>query len=626
MAISSITKVELLSSDAITKPIYERLTMILAIIMVFYVTFELVQYIIEPDNITDKEKGAGKIAYKMIIVILLIAFVPTIFTYAYKLQNTIIETQVIPKIILGKTGGDPEAEGRQFATNMFMTFYRYDKEYWLAQGVDSVDCNGPSCETVVNNNLNALLHKGSMNNITYGLKYGKDITVGGYTDTVPGIRFDGLIAIVVGGFIIYILILYSMDLGARLAQLLFLQVIAPIPIIGFLAPKKDNMFDKWVKQCITTYLDVFIRLALIYLVIFLAGIIGDAYNNGQLLQNVNPDTALIIYLAIIIGLLTFAQKAPKLLEELFPKMGAASGNFGLKFGERVDATRKAARSLGRVLGGTTGAVLGFAGGLFHGRGLSGMVQGAITGSAKDGNMFSNVAKANKNLHDKINRDKDIRHEGGSVFKSRFFPLAEQSAAKSYDRRTADLETYSKKKSAVEDSIKDLKFMKQFDSAIERAQAAHDGAKASQLQAQRKKAQKLAAKYAAGDTSSFSDLQTLVDDLITTEHIKDDKGDPITSDKLLEIDANGNKSSKWSKVKTNLEEAHKAATEIADEDIGKGEGKISKKRKSTGAHAKLEDFADEMGDIDDDAKAALEHLKSRDRYKEAEADAKAAGGK
>ena len=48
---------------------------------------------------------------------------------------------------------------------------------------------------------------------------------------------------------------------------------------------------------------------------------------------------------------------PKMLGELFPKMGAASGNFGLKGTERV--APEAARAAGAVLGSTravTGAI------------------------------------------------------------------------------------------------------------------------------------------------------------------------------------------------------------------------------------------------------------------------------
>ena len=121
----NISKVEILSSDNI-KQIYQRVTMILAIVMVFYVTFELVKYIVQPDEITSKEKGADKILIKMIMVVLLIAFVPTIFSYAYKFQNVIIEKEVLSKVILGSYQMDTTSFGRDFSADMFSIFYRYD--------------------------------------------------------------------------------------------------------------------------------------------------------------------------------------------------------------------------------------------------------------------------------------------------------------------------------------------------------------------------------------------------------------------------------------------------------------------------------------------------------------------
>ena len=64
----NISRVEILSSSDI-KPIYERVTLILSIIMVFYITFEFVKYVVQPDAMTDKEKGVGNIVKRMIIAI-----------------------------------------------------------------------------------------------------------------------------------------------------------------------------------------------------------------------------------------------------------------------------------------------------------------------------------------------------------------------------------------------------------------------------------------------------------------------------------------------------------------------------------------------------------------------------
>ena len=91
-----IAKVNILTKDDLSG-LYNRVTMILTIIMTFYIVFELVKYIIEPDKITDKESGAGKIAVKLMVVIVLIAFVPTIFTIAFDFQKRKLENYIISK-------------------------------------------------------------------------------------------------------------------------------------------------------------------------------------------------------------------------------------------------------------------------------------------------------------------------------------------------------------------------------------------------------------------------------------------------------------------------------------------------------------------------------------------------
>ena len=91
-----VSQLNILSSDEIA-PIYQRVTLILTIVMVFYITFEFVKYVVQPDNMTDKEKGVGHIVTRIMIAIVLIAFVPRIFTMAYDVQNKLIKNQVFSK-------------------------------------------------------------------------------------------------------------------------------------------------------------------------------------------------------------------------------------------------------------------------------------------------------------------------------------------------------------------------------------------------------------------------------------------------------------------------------------------------------------------------------------------------
>lgn len=353
----NISKVDILSTEQV-KPIYQRVTMILTIIMVFYITFECVKYIVQPEGLTDKEKGVGNIVYRMIIVVVLIAFVPGIFEGAYKLQNTIIERNVIGKVILGNnTNTDPSKFGSTFSSNLLSIGYTVEEE-----NIDA-ECGDLKCSTIVNMNLNTL---SSINKLPY-LTMGLDEVVKEKTPTVdedevevPAINFEfhGFMSVLVGGFVAYVLILYCVDVGVRWAQLVFLQIIAPIPIIGYLSPKKDGIFQKWCKQCLTTYLDLFLRTAVIYFILLICSLLLNVYHDGSMLSNVDQSLRTWVFLFLVLGVMMFAQKAPKMLSELFPKAGAASGNLGLSLKDRPMVARAAGGAIGAGLVGAKGAISG----------------------------------------------------------------------------------------------------------------------------------------------------------------------------------------------------------------------------------------------------------------------------
>lgn len=350
----NLTKINLLNEETI-KPIYQRITLILTIVMVFYVTFQFVKYVVQPDTMTDKEKGAGNIVFKMIAVVVLIAFVPKFFTAALNVQNAIIEKNVIGKVILGQNSEINKNLGGTFSYKMLEMFYSLPEEY------AEKDCEDVPCTALMVMNQKALIENGELPYMTVGINAAESKTIATNSGTkkivTPYIKFDGLKAVIFGGFIIYMLLLYCIDVGVRWAQLVYLQIIAPIPIIGYLSPKKDGIFQKWCKQCLTTYLDIFLRIAIINLVLFITSLLLNT-DTDYIFENVKNESDTMksfINIALIMGLLLFAHKAPKMLSELFPKSSAASGNFGLKATERVapEVARVAGAALGstRMLGG-----------------------------------------------------------------------------------------------------------------------------------------------------------------------------------------------------------------------------------------------------------------------------------
>ena len=326
--------------DAPITIIYKRVTLLLGIIMVFYVTFQFIKYVLEPDTFSDKEKGGEKLVFKLIIVVVLMGTVPTIFDKAYDIQRLILNSHLIDKVLIGNTNSNMGSFGRNLSANVFSLFYYPD----VSISEELICEDELECQEIVKMNLGGLTRAGSMPVITTGL--GKKVSEGRYA-----IHFDAWFAMGVGLFLCYILVLYVIDVGVRVAQLTYLQIIAPIPIIAYLSPKKDGMFQKWVKQCVITFLDLFIRLFIIYFMLLVISNISISSIGESINANVDETTKTWVYIALILGLLLFAQKAPKLIQELFPNMGAAMGNFGLKPGDRMPALAAKAAAMG--LGGAS---------------------------------------------------------------------------------------------------------------------------------------------------------------------------------------------------------------------------------------------------------------------------------
>lgn len=337
--------------DENISPIYNRITLILGLAMLFVVIFQLIQYIMQPDNFTDKEKGFGKVMTRMIVSVLLIAFVPTIFDFAFELQSDIMSNNIIPNIVLGSQENYDENWGGYFSASVLKKFYKVNTN------VNNYSCpesNNISANDVVNSNITSLAEDGRLNTLSLCLNEKSE------SNNEDIIQFDGIIAVVSGLLILWMLVMYCLDLGVRVIQLTYLQIIAPIPIIMYMLPKKDGAFEKWTKQCLTTFLDLFIRTAVICFVVLIISTLSNSFSD--ITSNVSAsgqgDTTFtaLLYVCLVLGVMTFAKKAGDMLKELFPKGNAASGELGLSTKNRIPepAKRIAGAGVGLAAAGTFG--------------------------------------------------------------------------------------------------------------------------------------------------------------------------------------------------------------------------------------------------------------------------------
>lgn len=371
----------MLSTD-FAKQIYTRIYIILGVFMAFKLTFSFLKYLVSPDAMTDKEQGVGKLIGRVVAMIIMLIAFPIVFfnpvpgdsqnrTVLAILQDGVVKT--LPRIILGQAIDDTNASGsvnakdngKELALSMLKSFYypsvcnedskNYDKnqstecqKYFAGEqaSISSKDDLDPSGINSFKAFNNSIINEGSGGDYAY--QYMWPLT------TVTGI------------LLIVIMASICIDIAIRCFKLLILEVMAPVPIMTYIDPKasKDGSFAAWSKTLISTYIDLFVKLGTVYLVLLLASALfrqelfdKAAYNNFSGLSY------LYVQVFLVIGLFQFAKQAPKFIKDaLGIKDNGGGGGF-----------------MGKALAGMAGAAAGFAGGVAGGGGIMGGLSAAAGG-------------------------------------------------------------------------------------------------------------------------------------------------------------------------------------------------------------------------------------------------------
>lgn len=356
--------------------IYSRMYIVLSIFMVFKLSFSFFKYLVSPDAMNDKEQGVGKLISRVIIMVILLIAFPIVFfqplsgdsqnrTIIGVLQDGVVKT--LPRIILGQkvsnnsnTAGTVKDDGRELALAMLKSFYypsvcnedskNYDKNqseqcnnYFKGE---SATVSGQGLESTGISNFHyfssSVTNEGK--NGEYAYQYQWPLTL------LAGI----LLVVIIGGICI--------DVAIRTFKLLILQVMAPVPIMTYIDPKdsKDGSFAAWSKSLITTYIDLFVKLGTVYLVLLLSSALFQDRLFAK--SNVTGIAYLYVRVFLIVGLFQFAKDAPKFIKETLGIKDSGGSSF-----------------MGKAMSGLAGAAAGFAGGVAGGGGLAGGLSAAAGG-------------------------------------------------------------------------------------------------------------------------------------------------------------------------------------------------------------------------------------------------------
>lgn len=312
-------------TDEVSARIAYRMYAILGIIMLFVLAFNLLNYIVDPDKITDKKAGASTFVKDVVIALVIITISPMLFTKLYSLQNAVLTSGVIENLILGgNTGGasvscdNYEAEGYRSmsdcvisngANSMIASVYVafiYPED---GSGYTALDCGDPDKDP-----------DGKYTSYCEAYEDAKKTgSISKFSDFVTNddYNYTPLLTTVGGIVLLFFMLSFCLNLGMRVGKMAIVQLMAPIPVTLELLPNKKGLRKTWVDTLIKVYLEVFFYMLVIYIVILLISFIPDTIIN--LFANVGGNlglTKLITIVMLIFGLLKFGKDAPQMVFDL----------------------------------------------------------------------------------------------------------------------------------------------------------------------------------------------------------------------------------------------------------------------------------------------------------------------
>ena len=384
----------------------QRIYVIIAVIMLFVVTYSLLKALVNPDDLSKGDTSTAKIASNIVISIIIIAVVPTIFDFGHRIQSAILSENIIGRIILGNpyVGVDSPSitqQGTEVSASIFRTFFR------AAPGFNENEIESRGNWRF--NNTLSLAEAWTITSVESDFSVLR-IFAGNLVGDDRDIEYDFLISTIALAFVAFVFISFCFDLGIRVVKLAFLQLIAPIPALSRIMPGQKKIFDQWIKKSVATYLEVFIRLIIIFFGVYLINLVNIYFLTlPQTQESVSFGVAGISQVLIIMGVVAFMRQAPKLIGDMF---GLDSGNIKLGIGEKLVA-------------GGGGVLAGAAAGAIGGQGLGGKITGAFGGGWRGRNAktmseaMQNQASRNAALRQAKLADSTFGGRMGARFKGAF---------------------------------------------------------------------------------------------------------------------------------------------------------------------------------------------------------------
>lgn len=385
----AVSELDLFGGGTAGAALYEMFTkkmyLVLSVVMLFIFAYELILLLINPDG--DGTKKTTGLLKDFVISIALVVFLPVVFKYMTVFQLHVIKNNTIGALVLGtaptSSNTAETAYGDSIGMVVLMAFYHpqgagYESFFettgefkGIDQAVTDCEAGGKASHDTCQSWAEALdkwntkmqnsgLVFAGLNDITYNAGL---INTLGDSD---GSEYMWILCTGCGILVAWFFISYAIDLGTRAVKLGVLEIISPIPVMFNAIPKMKKSFETWKGELIKTYVELFIRLAIIFFIVKLCTLVPEfveiIFKDPITGVKGDPFVKAITMVVLILGLLKFAKEAPELFKSLFDNGGGLFKGLNFKPGVkgRIESNEYAMKGMSAVTGAALGTVGNFA--------------------------------------------------------------------------------------------------------------------------------------------------------------------------------------------------------------------------------------------------------------------------
>lgn len=358
----NLANTRFLNSEIISQ-FSSNIYVLVSVVMLFAFSVVILSAIVNPDLLSDNKKGVTALFKRSILALFLMVLVPFMFNILYKLQSNIMDNSLIEKIIVGTNIScqQDESESADDSTTD-------DTSDTVDESESKCKSGGNGGQVIAGTLISALVypiedninvdedvqksyeamivedikHIGNFAEHINATTDGEDAGWLAGSDTNYAFVFNGLLAIVCGLGCVYILVIFSLDVAVRVFKLAFMELTAPISIVGYIAAG-NKILSSWFQELVKTYVDLFIRIASIAFYLFLISNLSSFLEPFQ-----NEDWGFVLKAFLVVGMLIFVKQVPDLINKIFGTDIKLKGGIGGRLGEMAAVGKQAQKAWGAV--------------------------------------------------------------------------------------------------------------------------------------------------------------------------------------------------------------------------------------------------------------------------------------